>query len=241
MPSWRRVVVQAGLHRGQGVGPSIPGPAPGVLFPPGKYVGVVHPLEHLPTELQVRQQPLPVQDGERLVVFRVGVAVVLVKGLNDVLQDGLHPGAPVLPHSLRHPHHRVGGAVPVGKDPRVQQVDPRRLRIVSQVDEVDPVDDLLWDLLQQVVDQVGVGVDDYNGVVVPPRCLLPHLVQDDVLHQRGFAHAGAGHVEVVAARGVIGEVDLAGAASHRVPHVGAAGGGLGRRVQNPGPGAGHRG
>ena len=116
----------------------------------------------------------------------------------------------MLPHSLRHPHHRVGGAVPVGEYFHVHQVDPRRLRIVSQVDEVDPVDDLLWDLLQQVVDQVGVGVDDYNGVVVPPRCLLPHLVQDDVLHQRGFAHAGAGHVEVVAARGVIGEVDLAG-------------------------------
>ena len=142
----------------------------------------------------------------------------------------------MLPHSLHHPHHRVGGAVPVGEYFHVHQVDPRRLRIVSPVDEVDPVDDLLWDLLQQVVDQVGVGVDDYNGVVVPPRCLLPHLVQDDVLHQRGFAHAGAGHVEVVAARGVIGEVDLAGAASHRVPHVGAAGGGLadGYRTRAPG-------
>ena len=62
-------------------------------------------------------EPQPVQDGALPVLTGVGVAVVLVEALDGVFQDGLHPGPSLVPQSLRHPHHRVGGAVPVGKDP----------------------------------------------------------------------------------------------------------------------------
>ena len=112
---------------------------------------------------------------------------------------------------------------------------------VGQVDEVHLVGDLLGDLFQQVVDQVGVGIDYYDGVLVPARRLLPHLVDHHVQHQRGLAHAGAGQVEVMMARGVIGEVHRAGSPAHGVTHVGAAGDALGRGIQDPRPGAGHRG
>ena len=62
---------------------------------------------------------------------------------------GLHPRPPLLPHPVGHPHHRVGGAVPVGEHLRVQQIDARRTFVVAQVDEPHPVDDALGDVLQE--------------------------------------------------------------------------------------------
>ena len=63
-----------------------------------------------------------------------------------------------------------------------------------------------------------MGVDDDDGVAVPARRLLPHLVDNDVMHEGGLAHAGAGDVEVVAVEQVVGEAYLAGLARRRVPH-----------------------
>ena len=70
--------------------------------------------------------------------------------------------------------------------------------------------------------QVGVGIDHDDGVPVPALGLLPHLVGDDVVHEGGLAHAGAGHVEVVPPEEVVGEVDLPGRAGGGVADVGAA-------------------
>ncbi len=71
----------------------------------------------------------------------------------------------------------------------------------------------------------------------PAFGLFPELVGDDVVHQGGLAHAGAGHVEVVAAQQVLGETDgLAdprGSVSHQRPAAHAPG----RGQQRPGAGA----
>ncbi len=83
-------------------------------------------------------------------------------------------------------------------------------------------------LLQDAGHQVGVGVHHHDGVAVPARGLLPQLVGDDVVHQGGLAHAGAGHVEVVAAQQVLGEADLPGLPRRGVAHQGAALDALGR-------------
>ena len=96
-------------------------------------------------------------------------------------------------------------------------------------------------LPEQAAHQVGVGIDDDDGVAVPARRLLPHLVGDDVVHQGGLAHAGAGHVEVMAAQQVFGEVDLPGRSGGGVADVGAAADAAGRGHEHPGTGAGHQG
>ena len=70
--------------------------------------------------------------------------------------------------------------------------------------------------------QVGVGIDDDDGVAVPARRLLPELVGDDVVHQGALAHAGAGDVEVVAAQQVAGEADGTGLARGGVADARAA-------------------
>ena len=113
--------------------------------------------------------------------------------------------------------------------------------LVGQVYEIHLVDDLLGHPLQDVRHQVGVGVYDDDGVVVPPGSLLQQQVLHDVQHQGGLAHAGAGHVEVVAVEGVLLEVDFLGPAAGRVSHVGSAGPGPGRWMQHPGTGAGYPG
>ena len=129
-----------------------------------------------------------------------GMLIGLVQGLHRVFQDGLHPRPPLLPQPLCHPDHRVSGAVPIGKDAGVQQVYAGGAGLVGQVDQAHPVAEGIGDLDQDAVHQVGVGVHDDDGVAVPARRLLPKLVADDVVHQGGLAHAGAGHVEVVAAQ-----------------------------------------
>ena len=84
------------------------------------------------------------------------------------------------------------------------------------------VDEGVGDVLQEAAHQVGVGIDDDYGVPVPALGLLPHLVDDDVVHQGGLAHGGAGDVGVVPAQQVIGEVDLPGRAGRGVADMGAA-------------------
>ena len=84
------------------------------------------------------------------------------------------------PHCSHRPlatlHHRVGGAVPVGEDAGVQQVDAGGAGLVGQVYQAHPVNQGVGDLLQQAGHQVGVGVYDDDGVVVAALGLLPHLV-----------------------------------------------------------------
>lgn len=53
-----------------------------------------------------------------------------------------------------------------------------------------------------------MGIDDDDEVVVCAFGLLVHLVEDEVLHERGLTHASACDVEVVSAHQVVGEVDI---------------------------------
>ena len=207
--------------------------------PPLHQVGVVDFPQDLGPELAVGQWLQSVQDGVLLPV--VLPLVGLVEGLDRVLQDGLHPRPPLLPQPLGDAHHRVVGAVPVGEDAGVQQVDAGSAGFVGQVDELHPVHQGLGHLGQDALHQVGVGVYDDDGVAVPARRLLPELVGDYVLHQGGLAHAGPGHVEVVAVEQVIGEVDLAGDAAGGVAHRGAGPDAPGRGGQRPGAGPLHQG
>ena len=204
-PLGRRVVGQPGLHRGQGLGPVLAVPAPEVPGPPLQDVGVAHLRQHRVAEGFVGQQLQPVQDGVLLV--RLHPFVGLVQGLDRLLQDGLHPRSPLLPQAPCNPHHRVGGAVPVGEDAGVQQVDAWRAGLVAQVYQAYLVDEGLRDLFQDSGHQVGVGVHDDDGVVVAALGLFTQLVADDVVHQGGLAHAGAGHVEVVTPEQVLGKPD----------------------------------
>ena len=195
--------------------------------------------QHGAPELHVGNQLQPVQDGVLPVL--VHALVGLVDGLDGVIQDGLHPGTPLLPQPPGDPDHGIGGAVAVGEDAGVQQVDAGRSPVVGQVDEPHPAGDGLRHLLQQARHQVGVGVHHDDGVVVPARRLLPELVGHDVLHQRGLAHAGAGHVEVMAAQQVLGEVDLPGSSGGGLSHRRAAPHAAGRGQQRPGAGTLHQG
>ncbi len=86
-----------------------------------------------------------------------------------------------------------------------------------------------------------MGVDDDDGVSVPARSLLLELVADDVLHECGLAHAGAGDVEVVSSQQVGGEVNLPGRSGGGVADVGAAADAAGGGQQHLRPGAGHQG
>ena len=96
------------------------------------------------------------------------------------------------------------------------------------------------DLFQEARHQVGVGVDDDDGVGVPALGFLPELVGYDVVHQGGLAHAGAGHVEVVAAQQVFREADLPVLARRGLAHQGAAAYVPGRGEQDAGPGTFHQ-
>ena len=109
----------------------------------------------------------------------IGVLVGLVEGLDRLFQDGLHPRPPLLPQAPGHAHHGVGGAVPVGEDAGVQQVDARRPLLVGQVYQPDLVYQGLRHLTEQPGHQVGMGIDDDDGVAVPSCRLLPHLVDGD--------------------------------------------------------------
>ena len=127
------------------------------------------------------------------------------------------------------------------EDAGVQQVDAGRSPLVGQVDEAHLVYQGLRHVLQQAAHQVGVGIDDDDGVSVPARSLLLELVADDVVHQCGLAHAGAGDVEVVSSQQVGGEVNLPGRSGGGVADVGAAADAAGGGQQHLRPGAGHQG
>ena len=73
-----------------------------------------------------------------------------------------------------------------------------------------------------------------------PAAFSLQLVGDDVVHQGGLAHAGAGHVEVVTAQQVLGEANLPGLPAGGVAHQGALGGAADRGQQGPGAGAFHQ-
>ena len=73
-----------------------------------------------------------------------------------------------------------------------------------------------------------------------PAAFSLQLVADDVVHQGGLAHAGAGHVEVVAAQQVLGEVDGLAGSRRGVAHQGAALHSPGRGQQATGAGPFHQ-
>ena len=173
--------------------------------------------------------------------LRLHLLVGLVEGLDGLFEDGLHPRPPLLPEPFCHPDHRVGGAVPVGEDAGVQQVDAGGAGLVRQVDELHAVDEGLGDVFEDACDQVGVGVYDDDGVGVPARRLLLQLVRDEVVHEGGLAHAGAGDVEVVAAQQVFGEADLPLRSRGRVSHQRAAPDALRRWAERPRAGPLHQG
>ena len=174
-------------------------------------------------------------------LLRLHLLVGLVEGLDGLLEDGLHPRPPLLPQALRHAHHRVGGAVPVGEDAGVQQVDAGGAGLVGQVDQPHPVDERLWDVFEDAGRQVGVGVDDDDGVRVPALGLLPQLVRDEVVHQGGLAHAGAGDIEVMTPEQVFGEADLPLGSCGGVADQRASPDALGRRAERPCAGPLHQG
>ena len=225
------VVGESGLHRGEGLGAVLAVPAAEVPGPPLKQVGVGDLRQHGVAERVVGQQPQPVEDG----VLPVGLHLLvgLVEGLDGLFEDGLHPRPPLLPEALRNAHHRVGGAVAVCKYACVQQVDAGGAGRIRQVYEPHPVDEGLRDVLHQPSNQVGVGVYDHDGVVVPARRLLTHLVRDEVVHEGGLAHAGAGDVEVVTPEQVVGEADLPPGSCGGVSHQRASPDAPGRWVERP--------
>ena len=167
--------------------------------------------------------------------------VGLVEGLDGLFQDGLHPRPPLLPEALGDAHHRVGGAVPVREDAGVQQVDAGGAGLVRQVDQPHAVDERLRDVFEDAGNQVGVGVYDHDGVRVPALGLLPQLVRDEVVHEGGLAHAGAGDVEVVTPEQVLGEADLPLGSCGGVSHQRAAPDALGRGAERPRAGPLHQG
>ena len=72
-----------------------------------------------------------------------------------------------------------------------------KMRVSSRLTP-SAVDEGVGDVLQEAAHQVVVDPHaDLVGGPVPALGLLPHLVDDDVVHQGGLAHAGAGDVEVV--------------------------------------------
>ena len=115
------VVGEAGLDGCEGLGLVLGVPPAEVPGPPLQQVGIGDLLEHVLAEGLVGQQLQPVEDG--VLLLGLHLLVGLVEGLDGLLQDGLHPRPPLLPEPFCHPDHRVGGAVPVGEDAGVQQVD----------------------------------------------------------------------------------------------------------------------
>ena len=233
------VVGQPGLDRGQGVGPVVAAPAGEGGGPPLKQIGIGDFLQHVLAERLIGQELEAVEDG--VLPLLLHLLVGLVEGLHGLLQDGLHPRPPLVPQPLRDAHHRVGGAVPVGEDAGVQQVDAGGARLVGQVDEAHLVGDLFGDVFEDAGHQVGVGIDDNDGVAVPACRLLLQLVRDKVVHEGGLAHAGAGDVEVVAAQQVVGESNLPPGSRGGVAHQGAAPDALRRGAERPRAGPLHQG
>ena len=121
-----------------------------------------------------------------------------------------------------------------------QQVDAGGSPLVGEVDETHPVCEGWGDVVKQPLHQVGVGVYHHDGVRVPSLGLLLELVGDDVVHEGGLAHAGAGHVEVVTPKQVRGEVDVPWLARGGVSHWSAVADPSRRGEEHPGAGAFHQ-
>ena len=96
-------------------------------------------------------------------------------------------------------------------------------------------------MFEDACDQVGVGVYDDDGVRVPARRLLLQLVRDEVVHEGGLAHPGAGDVEVVTPQQVVGESDLPLRSCGGVSHQGPSPDALGRGAERPRAGPLHQG
>ncbi len=210
------VVGEPRLHGRERVGAVLAAPAPEVALPPVQQELVAHALQHEGAEAVVGEQAQPVEDRVLLLGGGGGVGVVLVQGLHDLLEDRLHARSPLLPEPLRHAHDRVGGAVAVGEDARVEQVDAGVAALAREVEQAYLPRQGLGDLLEDVGDEVGVGVDDDDRVAIAARRLLAQPVRDEVLHERRLAHARARDVEVVAAQQVVGEADLPRRARRRL-------------------------
>ena len=212
------VVGETRLHGRERLGAVFPPPAPEVPRPPLQQVGIGDLLQDLLAELLVREQAQPVEDGVLLVRGGGRVGVGLVQGLHRLLEDGLHARTPLLPQPPGHAHDRVGGAVAVAEDAGVEEVDAGEALLRAEVHEPYLVDEGFWDVPEEIGHEVGVGVDDDDGVAVAPRRLLPQLVGDDVVHEGGLAHARAGHVELVTVEEVAREADGARPARRRLAH-----------------------
>ena len=113
------------------------------------------------------------------------------------------------------------------------RLTPGAPRSSARSDEANGVGNLRGNVPEQSLNQVCVGIDDDDGVAVPARRLLIHLVSHEVVHEGGLAHAGAGGVEVVASQQVVGEADLPGIARSGLSHQRAAHDAPGGRSKRP--------
>ena len=240
-PLGRCVVGEAGLHGGERLGLVLVTPLAEVPGPPLEEVGVGDLLQDAFSEGVEREEGQRVQDGVLPVLVRLGVLVCLMEGLYGLFEDRLHSRPPLVPQPSRHPDHGVGGAVAVGEDAGVEQVDAGSAPVVRKVDETHPAGYLFGDVLQQAAHEVCVGVDDDDGVSVPALGLLAHLVRHQVVHEGGLAHSGAGDVEVVAVEQVVGEPDGPGLARRGVSHESSSLHASRRRQEDPCAGALHEG
>ena len=100
--------------------------------PPLEQEGVGDLGQYLGAEVVVGEDAQPVQDGVLLVGLPPPVG--LVEALDGLFEDGLHPRPPLVPQALADAHDGIGGAVAVGEDAGVQQVDSGRATLVGQVD-----------------------------------------------------------------------------------------------------------
>ena len=235
------VVGEPRLHGRDRVGLVLAPPAPEVPRPPVEQVAVGDALEHVAAEALVGEQAQAVENGVLVVGGDGWMGVRLVQGLGRVLEDGLHARSPLIPEPPRHADDRVGGPVAVAEDAGVEEVDAGEALLRGEVHEPHLVGERRRHVPEDLSDEVGVGIDDDDGVPVAPRGLLAHLVGDEVAHEGGFAHARAGHVEVVAAEEVVGKADLPGRRGDGVAHVGASRGAPRRGKQHLRAGTGHEG
>ena len=112
--------------------------------------------------------------------------------LTVLFEDRLHPRPPLVPQAPGDAHHGVGGAVAVREDAGVEQVDAGRAPLVGQVYETHRVGQLIRHVFEDALHEVGVGVHDHDGVAVPARRLLRHLVPDDMVHEGLTCPCGCG-------------------------------------------------
>ena len=137
------VVGEARLDGGGGVGLVLAVPSGEVALPPPPDEGVIDISENrLPKGAFVgREKAERVEDG--VLALGLPLPVGLVEGLDDVFEDGLHARPPLIPEAVCDADDGVGGAVAVGEDARVEEVDAGRAVGVGEVDEADGLDEVL--------------------------------------------------------------------------------------------------